>query len=226
MNRCTRGTACYAAETVELPDGTKTKLGHPCDRPLCDVCTAAVNRALDDVPELYVRVRLKTLDRDVTGPGEQVTTSRGSPMPLHGRALHLGEDLADLLRRAEDDVRAVARLTPAVRDGRREAVQVKAACVLLANHLTAWITVDVQQPIDLLDWRATARRLPGLDPTAAKAVRRFDEPCMYCGVRAVTYRSGDNTVHCQSCAASWDRDAYTIRAAAFADHLKRIQKAG
>lgn len=221
MNRCTRGTACYAADTTQQ-GGDTTRVGAACDRPLCDVCTAAVARALDDTPQLYVRVRLKTLDRDVTGPGEQVTISRGSPMPLHGRALHLGEDLAELLTRAENDVRTVARLTPAVRDGRREGRRIVDACRLLAAHLTAWITVDVAQPMALLEWRATARRLPGVDATGPKAVRRFDEPCMYCGVKAVTYRSGDDLVYCQACAASWDRDAYTIRAAAFADHLKRI----
>ena len=218
VHRCARGDRCYTAAV----DDQGARHGAICDRALCDVCTAAVARALDETPRLYVQLRLKTLDRDNTGPGEKVTRSAGSPMPLNARALDLGEQLWWLLTDGEDTVRRIARLTPAQRTGKREGRQITDAAALLAAHLSAWISADPAGPGQLLDWRSTVRRLPGFDPTAPKALRRYDEPCMYCGVKAVTYRSGDDLVHCQSCGASWERELYTVKAAAFSDHLKRL----
>ncbi|MGY1773521.1 hypothetical protein [Blastococcus sp. SYSU D00813] len=214
MNRCVRGRHCYAAEA----DGDQL-VGAPTDRPLCPVCEQAVARALDDAPALYVRLRGATLTRGQGDRGPQVSISRGSPMPLNAAALHLGEELHWLLTTWEDEVRSIAGLTYPHRDGKREGRQVADAARLLSAWLTAWTsapptelatsrwTDDVEQSgaqaaAQLLTWRATVRRLPGLDVTAPKAVRRYEQRCPACGVRAITHRAGDDLMHCQNCGAT------------------------
>lgn len=224
-HRCARGPACRDFELADDRDeqGRPIKLGAVCDRPLCDGCERAVTRALLDAPALYVRLRGATLmpgQADQTG--EKVTKSAGSPMPLNAAALHLGEQLAGILGTGEDLVRYTARWTRRRTDGLREGRRVEDSARFLERNLTAWITADVSQPMTLLDWRAAVRRLPGFDPAAGKALRRYDEPCMYCAVRAVTYQSGDDHVYCQNCGARWDRELYAVKAAAFAEHLQRI----
>lgn len=226
MNRCARGPACAAWEIHTQPDGSTVRLAALCDRPLCDLCTARAEQALNDAPELYRQLRGHTLLRNQGGETERVSRSAGSPMPLNAAALHLGEQLRALLEHGEDTVRGVAQLTPAVRAGKREGRRVADAAHFLSLRLTAWITADTDGATAMLAWRATVRRLPGLDPTGPRAVRRYDEPCMYCAVKAVTHQAGDDHVQCQACGARWDRDLYAVKAAAFADHLKRIGHTG
>jgi len=211
---CARGERCYAA----IREGDQV-IAAPCTRPLCEVCETAVRRVLEQAPDLYVRLRLKTLDRDVTARGPQVTLSKGSPLPLHAQALHLGEELVWLLTTWEDEVRHIAGLTVVDRTQTREGPQVQAAASLLAAHLTAWISAPTtafgvsmtapeieQSGADaagvLLDWRATVRRLPGFDVTAGRAVHRYPQPCPTCGVAAITHTAGDDLAQCQSCGAT------------------------
>lgn len=54
----------------------------------------------------------------------------------------------------------------------------------------------------LLDWRGHVRNLPGLDAQAPKKVRRYEERCPACGVRAITHTAGDDLMQCQSCGAT------------------------
>lgn len=215
LHRCERGARCYASERATHD----TLVGAPCDRPLCDVCEQAVARTLNDAPALYVQIRGFTLVKAAAVRSEMVTASKGSPMPLNGHALHLGEQLAWLLTTWEEIIRDLAGLTPPVQDGKREGSRVQAAAELLAAHLTAWIgapattlatsrwTDDVEQSgvdaaIALLDWRSQVRNLPGLDMQAPKAVRRYSQRCPSCGVRAITHRAGDDLMQCQNCQAT------------------------
>ena len=202
-HRCARGRNCRAWELTENDDGTHTRIPAACDRPLCDTCERAVTQALDDAPQLYVQLRNATLmPGQADAHGEKVSKSAGSPMPLNTAALHLGEQLAGLLGAGEDLVRYTAKWTRRRSDGRREGHRVADSARFLERNLTAWITADVTQPMALLDWRAAVRRLPGFDPAAAKALRRYQQPCPACGVRAVTHRAGDDLMHCQNCGAT------------------------
>lgn len=238
QRRCQRAERCRASEVL-IDGDERRRLGAPCDRPLCPACEQAVTEALADAPWLYRDLRNATLVRGRQAPGEKVTRSAGSPMPLNARALHLAEQLAWLLTTWEDEVRSIARLSHPAHSGKREGRQVLDAARLLKAHVSAWLAAPAtelevsrhDEPITqsgadaacaLLDWRRRVRLLPGLDADAPKAVRRYDEPCMYCAVRAVTHRAGDDRVHCQSCGAAWDRELYAVKAAAFAEHLKRI----
>jgi hypothetical protein len=232
VNRCARGTTCAAAERatgpdgepMNDPDGKPRKIGAICDRPLCDLCEQKVSRVLDESPALYRDVRNHTLLKSAAVRSEMVSASRGSPMPLNARALDLGEQLWWLLCSWEDAVRAIARLTPAQREGKREGRQVQDAATLLNAHLTAWIAAPtigfqmntghdphtdaateqsgVDAAIALLDWRTQVRQLPGLDRKATKAVRRYEQRCPACGVRAITHRAGDDLMQCQNCGAT------------------------
>lgn len=198
-NRCARGGACRDAEKLE--DGTR--LGTPCDRPLCDRCERQVGYALTDAPSLYVQLRGATLlPGQADTQAERVSKSSGSPMPLNAQALHLGEELALLLGRGEDLVRYTAKWTRRRTDGRREGRRVSDSARFLERNLTAWITADVSQAVALLDWRSQVRALPGLSSKAPKALRRYQQPCPACGVRAVTHRAGDDLMHCQHCGAT------------------------
>ena len=221
--RCTRRDKCYTAER----DHNDHLIGGPSNRPLCDVCEQAVTYALEDAPHLYARVRNATLTRPVgQRSADLVHISRGSPLPINGRAMDLGEQLHWLLTTWEDEVRSIAHLSYAEREGKREGRQVADAATLLAAHLTAWICAPLtefrltrtsdngsfayhlfeQSGVDatcaLLTWRNTVRNLPGLDADAPKALRKYEQPCPNCGVRAVTHRAGDDLMHCQSCGAT------------------------
>lgn len=222
VNRCARGPACAGWQLEQQPDGSQTRVGALCDRPLCEMCESRAAAVLADAPELYRQLRGHTLIRAQAAASEQVSVSRGSPMPVNAAALHLGEQLRTLLEDGEDTVRFVARLTTATRVGKREGRRVQDAAHFLGLRLSAWITADVPAVCQLLDWRASVRRLPGVDPAGPVAVRRYDEPCMYCEVHAVTHRAGDDQVRCEACGHSWDRELYAVKAAAFADHLRRI----
>lgn len=221
--RCHRADKCYAAERTD----DDRLVGAPSNRPLCEVCEQSVAYALEDAPHLYVQLRNATLNR-ATGErtADLVHISRGSPLPLNGRALDLGEQLHWLLTTWEDEVRSIARLSYSEREGKREGRQITDAASLLAAHLTAWIAAPLtefrltrkadngsfsyhlfeQSGVDaacaLLTWRNTARNLPGLDTDAPKALRKYEQPCPACGVRAVTHRAGDDLMHCQSCGAT------------------------
>jgi hypothetical protein len=155
-----------------------------------------------------------------------VTASKSSPLPLNAQALHLTDELHWLLTTWEDEVRSIARLSYPEMSGQREGRQVQEAALLLAAHLTAWIAAPVrefqltrthdngsftyhrmeqsgaQAAIALLDWRNTVRNLPGLDTKASKAVRKYEQPCLSCGVRAITHHAGDDLMQCQSCWAT------------------------
>jgi hypothetical protein len=200
VHRCARGPRCRAYE-YDTPDsdGRRSKLGAVCDRPLCDTCERAVTQALDDAPALYVQLRTATLLPGQAEQTEQVSISRGSPMPLNAAAFHYAEQLANLLGDGEDEVRRIARWTRRRTDGMREGRQVADSARFLERNLTAWISADVAQPCELLDWRSGVRRLPGFDPYASKAVRRYTQRCPACGVRAITHRAGDDLMHCQNC---------------------------
>jgi hypothetical protein len=184
QHRCDRGPRCYVAEKVD-----DQMAGAVCDRPLCDPCTAAVATALDETVALYVALRLKTLQPDTTGHTEQVTVSKGSPMPVNAAALHLTEQVHWLLTTWEDEVRSIASLTYPTRLGKREGRQVQDAAHLLATHLSAWIaapltefatsrwtaTVDqtgAEAAGQLLDWRNAARNLPGVSPAGTAVSAR------------------------------------------------------
>jgi hypothetical protein len=157
---------------------------------------------LDDAPTLYVQLRAATLLPGQAEQTEQVTISRGSPMPLNTAAFHYAEQLANLLGDGEDEVRRVARWTRRRTDGIREGRQVADSARFLERNLTAWISADAAQPCELLDWRSAVRRLPGFDPYASKAVRRYTQRCPGCGVRAITHRAGDDLMVCQNCGAT------------------------
>lgn len=216
VTRCARGPRCYASERSEQAN---EQIGAVCARPLCDTCESKVRQALDDAPALYVQLRNATLIRGTAVRTEMVTASKGSPLPLNGQALDLGEQLWWLLTTWEDEVRVIAGLTDAVRDGKREGRQVDDAAQLLSAYVTAWVAAPstafaVARWVDeieqsgaeaacaLLDWRGHVRNVPGLDPRSSKAVRRYEHPCPACGVRAVTHRAGDDLMQCQSCWAT------------------------
>lgn len=223
-HRCERGARCYASER-DPTDMTRVHLvGAVCDRPLCGTCELAVTRALESAPWLYRDLRNHTLIKGAAIRSEMVTTSKGSPLPLNGQALHLGEELWWLLCAWEDVVRGIAGLTPAMRVGKREGRQVLEAAQLLKTYLTAWIAAPatafqvntghdpstdaateqsgVDAVIALLEWRSQVRNIPGLDVKAAKAVRRYEQPCPSCGVRAVTHHAGEDLMQCQNCSAT------------------------
>lgn len=248
QHRCERGGRCYTAEKITEPDGTTRKAGAICDRPLCDTCERSVAQALDDAPALYVQLRNATLVTGTTAVRtDYVKASKGSPMPLNGQALHLGEQLWWLLVTWEDAVRSIAKLSPREPAGRREGRQVADAARLLSAHLTAWIaapSIDFQVntgrdpstiPVEaqsgwqaaaqLLEWRNTVRNLPGFDMQAPKALLKYEDPCMYCGTEGVTHRSGDDLVQCQACKATWDLDLYPVKVRAFKDHIAKLAKA-
>lgn len=212
-HRCERGPHCLAAvrDVDEL-------VAAECDRALCDVCTAAVARALDEVPGLYVALRRKTLDKDTGAPSEQVSVSKGSPMPVNARALHLTEQVHWLLTTWEDEIRSVASLSYPVREGKREGRQVQDAARLLVAHLSAWIAAPVTEfatsrwtsdvvmsgsegASQLLDWRAAVRAVPGLAMDGPRAKRRYGTPCPSCQVRAVVHYAGDDLMYCEHCGA-------------------------
>lgn len=218
LHRCERAARCYAHEVLEH-DGQRAKLGAVCDRPLCDTCERAVAQALEDAPGLYRDLRNATLIAVAAVRSEMVSASRGTPLPLNARPLHLTEQLHWLLTTWEDEVRSIAGLSYPDRVGKREGRQVQEAAVLLGAHLSAWLsapvttlatsrwTEDVEQSgagaaAALLDWRSEVRNLPGLDVRAAKAIRRYEHRCPACGVRAVTHRAGDDLMQCQSCLAT------------------------
>lgn len=218
QHRCDRGARCFGHELLEL-DGQRVKAGAVCDRPLCDVCERAVGQALEDAPGLYRDLRNASLVAVAAVRSEMVSASRGTPLPLNARPLHLAEQLHWLLTTWEDEVRSIAGLSYPERAGKREGRQVQEAAVLLGSHLSAWIaapvtvfatsrwTDDVEQSgaaaaAALLDWRSEVRMLPGLDMKAAKAIRRYEHRCPACGVRAVTHRAGDDLMQCQSCLAT------------------------
>lgn len=210
--RCARGPRCYTAERVD-----DQLLGGPASRPLCEVCEQAARRVLDQTPELYVRLRQKTLDRDVAGPGEYVTRSAsGSQVLGNATARDLAEQAHWLLTTWEDEVRSIASLNYPDRTRKSHGRQVQDAAILLSRHFTAWLsaptvefatsrwtpTVDqsgVEAIGQLLDWRATVRRLPGLDVDGPRAIRRYPQPCGRCSVSAITHRAGDDLMVCQSC---------------------------
>ncbi len=234
VHRCERAGRCYASERDPADMAHVHLVGAPTDRPLCQLCEQAVARALADVPHLYVELRRHTLLKAAAMRSEMVTHSKGSPLPLNAQALHLIDQARWLLCTWEDEVRTIARLTDAARDGVREGMQVQAAARLLASNLTAWLAAPstafavsrtdveidqsgVQAAIELLEWRSQVRNLPGLDPTANKAVKRYrDFRCPACGiVGTVTHTAGDDLMCCQNCGAT---DEYRPTLPAGADY--------
>jgi hypothetical protein len=223
VHRCERGARCHAHERLEQ-DGQQVKLGAQCDRPLCDTCERAARRALDDAPSLYVQLRNHTLVKAAAVRSEMVTASRTHSLPVNGQALHLGEQLWWLLVVWEDEIRRIASASPRPASGRREGRQVADAARFLAAHLTAWIAAPVtpfqvttghdpssdaaveqcgwEAVAALIDWRSAVRKLPGLDTTAPKAVKRYEQRCPACGVRAITHTAGDDLMQCQNCGAT------------------------
>lgn len=210
---CERGPRCLAAirEHDQLVPA-------PSDRPLCDVCERAVARALEEAPETYVRLRIATRSKTVAAPSEQVTLSKGSPMPLNGRALDLGEQLWWLLTTWEDEVRLIAGLTEVQRAGRLEGPQVGNAATFLSAHISAWLSApttafSVARWVDgieqsgpeaasaLLDWQRSARvelEGPGPRPAAHCWIEHNGTICD--GPIWVAETSG----YCGRCGSRWD----------------------
>lgn len=221
IHRCERAGRCYASERDPANLQVVHLVGAATDRQLCDLCEQAVERVLNQAPWLYRDLRDHTLRTSSAARSEMVTTSRGNPLPLNASALHLAEQLHQLLTRWEDEVRTAAGLTDAVRTGRREGRQVMDAATVLAGRLRVWLglpstafAVSRQEPeidqsgveaaVELLEWRSQVRNLPGLDRDAKQAVKRYrDFRCPACGIRGtVTHRAGDDLMQCQNCQAT------------------------
>lgn len=239
QRRCQRGDRCLTA----AKDDAGQLVPGPADRAFCQPDEDAIARALEDVPALYVGVRNATLTKGShKRPDQKVKEAAGSPMPLNGHQLDLGEQVHWLLTTWEDIVRDIAGLTSSTRrawdewertEGRaREGREVQAAAELLGKFLTVWLsapsnlivltrTQDVEQAgweaaLNLLSWRTQAF---ADTPKAPKRTLRYDTPCMYCGVAAVCHRAGDDLVQCHSCWQSWDLELYPVKVAAFAKHI-------
>ena len=217
VHRCERGKRCYdRVRETDKPDAPH--VGAPCDRALCPVCERRVADALDDIPNLWGPLERAVLDKTVGAQRHRVsgTSPASHRSPLNLSAQGLLDDVHGLLTRWEEVVRDIARLTPP-QDGTRYGQAVMAADTLSA-HLSAWLSAGPREfNLDrtttttetgagaasaLLDWRAAARVVPGVDPKAPKAVRRYEERCPACGVRAITHRAGDDLMQCQACGAT------------------------
>lgn len=216
-HRCERGKRCSARER-ETDQHDAPYVGAPADRALCSACERRVVDALDDVTTLWGPLEQAVRDRSV---GEQRHRVSGSSPASHRSPLNLtAQTLLDeahgLLIRWEEVVRDVARLIPP-EDGSRY-VQVARAAETLAAWLPVWLSAGPhdfnldrtttltqtgpEAASALLDWREAARVVPGVDPKAPKAVRRYQQRCPACGVRAITHRAGDDLMQCQNCGAT------------------------
>ncbi|MCZ2837153.1 hypothetical protein [Modestobacter sp. VKM Ac-2985] len=216
--RCRRGAQCLAAERVDTG-----RVGAPSSRPLCDPCTDAVRQALGDAPELYVRLRLGLGDAGSTAPSEQVTKSKGSPLPLNASKLDLTDQLHWLATTWADEVIHTAGRPGPDRTSQPEGAQIADSCQLLLRYLTVW---TVHAPVDLnvtrtesitqsgweaadvlLTWKRAARRNLGL----TELTHRPPEPCPACDVPGVLERrDGDDKVRCSNCGKSWTLETYEL----------------
>lgn len=176
--RCSRGRACAAAEVLAVGDEQRVKVGAPAARPLCDTCERAVTSVLADVPKLYADLEQAMPHRSSRGSSSGARSGPlGSPLMLNGRALHLQEDVHQLLTVWEDVVRDAAGLSPVTRTDedpwertKRRGLagrETQMAARLLAAHLTAWL---VHPPIEYAVTRSTA------DPDDPRAAPELDAP--------------------------------------------------
>jgi hypothetical protein len=214
--RCRRGSSCLAEEEVDGEiRGART------DTLLCRRCTEAVGSALRDAPKLYVQLRQRIRVQGTAAGGEQVTRSKGQPLPLNASALDLTDQVHWLAATWADVVITAAGRPRPDRTSQPEAQQIDDACYLLDTYLDVWldhpavvlqVTTDTQQEQAgweaaglLLDWKRSARRNLGI----ATLVHRPPEPCPACNVPGVLERrDGDDKVRCTNCHKAWTLAMY------------------
>jgi hypothetical protein len=103
---CARGAWCSAATTA--PDGETITPALTRRASFCDKCRLQVQRAVGDIPELWVRLHCELGEKGQGG--ERVTMSRSAPLPLNAGIDALLREHLDILASWDERVRMAAGL--------------------------------------------------------------------------------------------------------------------
>ncbi|MER7213188.1 hypothetical protein ABT340_39510 [Streptosporangium sp. NPDC000239] len=173
MRECARADRCAAPRT-ETANGRTVYLPALTPRAFCLADHAAIARALDALPALYVRVH-QAIDKTfaVAGVGPVVAMSKTAPVPVSLPADELARHILAVLTSWEERVRVVARLAPLSTGAsrrRRDGVILTQAWTVLAAHLDALLALPAEpmaRTVSLRDAAALPPGTPGLVHHAA-----------------------------------------------------------
>lgn len=226
---CLAGPKCRAS-VVE--DGRKLPAKTEAPDTLCRACVKALERALEELPQLWVRLQLALGDKH-TGQGQKVSGTRTLPIPLSTAAEELQAGIVEWLcaaaaRVAEqlnaDDPQPTSRITA-------EHARIVQACIrLITPHIdkllasetdavTVWGREGDATTLTDMSGVDIALELKRLHKRAKLLLEgpggQRDLPCPLCESLTVhrhVYKNIAGKVHdivvCDSCGKDWDYERY------------------
>lgn len=243
QRECARGDRC-SQPRLETVDGKTVRLPALTYQPFCPLDRNAVAKALNDLPELWVRVHQR-LDKSFAGKqgGPVVAVSKTAPVPLSLAADELLRLVLATLVSWEERVRTVARLSPLdtqLSRHRRDGVILSQAWTILAAHLDALLSLPPEPMargdafeelsgadagLELLDlaWRCRAF-LTDTKP----APRHLAGVYCDCGFPELYEQLDDDGqpagAKCRQCRAEYDPDQYADLTKARAEPVKTYRR--
>lgn len=242
QRECARGDRCSDPRLVT--DGGKTvRLPALTPRAFCDVDRNAIEKALNDLPLLFVRVHQRLDKSFAVAGGPVVSISKSAPVPISLAADELLRLILATLVSWEERVRDVARLVPLdtqTSRHRRDGAVLTQAWTILAAHLDALLAL----PPDMMARGDDLEELSGADAGLellylAHRCRRLltdnRQPPRHCaGVYcdcgfAELYEQLDDDgqpagATCRACRTAYDRDDYADLTRARTEPVKTYRR--
>jgi hypothetical protein len=156
QRECSRGDRC-SDPRLAFDGGKTVRLPALTPRAFCDADRTAIAKALNDLPELFVRVHQRLDKTYAVAGGPVVSVSKSAPVPISLAADELLRLILSTLTAWEERVRTVARLRPLDTETsrrRRDGVILCQAWTILAAHLDALLALPAEPMMrdgDLLD---------------------------------------------------------------------------
>ncbi|MEU6709972.1 hypothetical protein ABZ897_00720 [Nonomuraea sp. NPDC046802] len=226
QRECSRGDRC-SDPRIATESGRTVRLPALTYQAFCPTDRNAISKALNDLPELFVRVHQRLNKSTAVAGGPVVTVSKSAPVPLSLAADELKRLVLATLVSWEERVRTVARLKRLDTDTsrrRRDGVVFTQAWTLLASHLDALLALDAEpmmrddELVDLsgadagLDLLYLTHRCRRFLTDTKQPPRHLSGVYCDCGYPELYETLDDDGqpagASCRQCRAEYDQEAY------------------
>ncbi|SET49881.1 hypothetical protein [Nonomuraea wenchangensis] len=243
QRECARGDRCSAPRLSD-ESGRTVRLPALTYQAFCPQDRNAISKALNDLPELFVRVhqRLDKTFQAVAG-GPIVAVSKTAPVPLSLAADELLRLILATLVSWEERVRTVARLKPldtATSRRRRDGVVFSQSWTILAAHLDALLALGAEPMLrdgefvdldgadaglDLLDLAHRCRRFLTDTKQPSRHLSGVYCDCGYPELFELLDDDGQPAgARCRQCRAEYDAEQYTDLTRARVEPVKSYRR--